>query len=81
MYRFRLDIRVFIEIVFSTYLIKNDPLNVPHKICVAIQHGPEDLGGHDEAGGLWVESHVARDQAHVELVSEVSVLLVADRLG
>ena len=46
-----------------------------------VQHGPQDLGGHDDAGGVGIDGHVARHQAHVaELLGELPVLLVAQRL-
>ena len=42
---------------------------------------PEDLGGHDETGGLGTDLDVTRQQPHVcERVLEVSELLVGQGL-
>ena len=39
----------------SYYLVKNDPLQVPDDITAVVEHGAEDLRGHNEAGGGGVD--------------------------
>lgn len=45
-----------------------------------VQHGPQDLGSHDEATGRGVDGDVARHQPHVgEDLAEITKLLVGQR--
>mmetsp|Transcript_75971 Transcript_75971/g.232528 ORF Transcript_75971/g.232528 Transcript_75971/m.232528 type:complete len:210 (-) Transcript_75971:70-699(-) len=62
-------------------LVEHDPRHLPADIGAAVQHGPQDLGGHDHARGVRVDRHVACHEPDVlELVLQVPVLLVAQRL-
>jgi hypothetical protein len=63
------------------HLVEDDPLNIAHNVAPAVQHAAQDLGGHNEAGGVGVDGHVPGHEAHVsELLLEVAELLVAQRL-
>lgn len=47
------------------HLVKDDPLNVPDELSAFVQHGPQDLCCHDEAGAFRADRHVAGQQAHL----------------
>ena len=62
-------------------LVEDDPGHLAHDFGAAVQHGAQDLGGHDQTAGGGVDGDVARHQADVaELSFEVAVLLVAEGL-
>ena len=62
-------------------LVEDDPADLAHDLAAAVQHRPEDLRGHDEAGGGGVDGHVPRHQTHVrKLLVKFPVLLVTERL-
>ena len=62
-------------------LVKNNPLEVSDDVTAVVQHGPENLGRHDEAGRLGIDLNVASDEADIaERVLEVSKLLVGQGL-
>ena len=57
------------------------PIDVLDDVSGSVQHGPQDLGRHDEAGSLGLHADVTREQADIKLLlREVSELLVADGL-
>lgn len=61
--------------------IENDPSHFLENLGASVEHSAENLGGHDEARGIRAERDVAGHQADVlELLAELSVLLVAQRL-
>ena len=45
-------------------------------LTAVVEHGAQDLGGHDQAAGLRLDGDISCHQAHVlELLLELSVLL------
>mmetsp|Transcript_16843 Transcript_16843/g.64133 ORF Transcript_16843/g.64133 Transcript_16843/m.64133 type:complete len:565 (-) Transcript_16843:922-2616(-) len=71
-----------LAVVDVVHLVEDDPLQVAHKICPAIQHASQDLRRHHHARRVRVDTDVARHDAHVVAVPrpEIAVLLVAQRL-
>lgn len=62
-------------------LIEDHPAHLAHDLAAAVQHVPQDLGGHDQARGRGIDGHIARDQTDVlELVGELAELLVGQSL-
>mmetsp|Transcript_106651 Transcript_106651/g.306834 ORF Transcript_106651/g.306834 Transcript_106651/m.306834 type:complete len:360 (-) Transcript_106651:293-1372(-) len=62
-------------------LIEDHPSHLPADVRTPVQHGPQDLGGHDHARRVRVDRDVAGHQPDIlELVLQVPVLLVAQRL-
>ena len=62
-------------------LVEYDPAHLPHDLAAAVQHGPQDLCGHDEAGCARIDCDVTGHETNVgELLVELSVLLVAEGL-
>jgi hypothetical protein len=62
-------------------LVEDNPAHLPHDLAPAVQHRPQDLRRHDEAGGGGIDRHVAGHEANVgELLEELSIFLVAERL-
>lgn len=47
---------------------------------VPVQHGSQDLRGHYQAAGLWLDLHIPSEQTHIKLLAQISELLVADSL-
>lgn len=48
--------------------------------CLRCGGGPPHLGGHDEAGALGLDGHVAREEPDGELLGKIPELLVRDGL-
>ena len=62
------------------HFIKYDPLQIPDDIGAVIQHGTQNLGGHDQTRGLRSDLNVAREQTHVgEGLPEIAEFLVGQR--
>lgn len=62
-------------------LIKYNPSNLLDHLGTPVEHGPEDLGRHDQACGIRLERHITRHQPDIcELLAELPVLLVAQGL-
>ena len=56
-------------------LVKDDPADLPHDLGATVQHGPQDLRRHDQAGRARVDGHVTRNQADVgKLFVKFSIL-------
>ena len=49
----------------GTYLVKHHPLHVANHVSSLVQHGPQDLGGADQAGGGGVDLDVSGEQSHL----------------
>lgn len=65
------------------HFVKDHPLDVLDGVRASVEHGAQDLRGHDEAVGVRVHAHVTGDEADIclaEPLSEVAVLLVAEGL-
>ncbi|GIX63248.1 uncharacterized protein BcabD6B2_26830 [Babesia caballi] len=63
------------------HLVEDHPLHLLHDFAPPVEHRPEDLRRHHHDGGVRVERHVPRHEPDVhELVAQVAVLLVAQRL-
>ena len=47
-----------------------------------VQHAAEDLGGHDNTGGVGTDGHIPSHQAHIilKLLTQLSKLLVTQSL-
>jgi hypothetical protein len=43
----------------------NNPRDLSHDFGAAVEHGAENLSGHDETGGSRVYRHVASHQSHI----------------
>ena len=64
-------------IVDVVHLIENDPFDVADHLRTAIELVTQDLGSHDNAGGLRVHRDVACYDTHgVEAAGELAVFLV-----
>ena len=62
-------------------LVKDDPAHLAHDLAAPVQHGPENLGGHDETRRARVDCDVARHQANIrKFLVKLSVFLVAQSL-
>ena len=62
------------------YFIKDDPLNVTNQVRALVQHGAQDLRGHDKTGRLRIDLDIARQKADVfESDFEIAVLLIRER--
>mmetsp|Transcript_8957 Transcript_8957/g.23121 ORF Transcript_8957/g.23121 Transcript_8957/m.23121 type:complete len:409 (-) Transcript_8957:529-1755(-) len=70
-----------VTISHVVHLVKHYPSHLTANLRSAVEHGPQDLGGHDHARGVWVDRHISRHQADVlELVLQVAVLLITQGL-
>ena len=60
-------------------LVEDDPADLAGDLRSSVEHGPQDLGRHDEAGGRRVDGHVPGDEADVgKLFVELAVLTKKD---
>ncbi len=70
-----------LKVVDVMYLVKDDKLDISNEISSAVEHTPQNLGGHDQTAGFRVDLDVAsQDTDFVKLQPEVPELLVAQRL-
>lgn len=61
------------------HLIEDYPGHFTGHFATVVEHTPEDLCGHDEAGGSLIDGDIARHQADVlELLLQLSILLIAE---
>lgn len=54
---------------YGRYLVEYNPLDVANEVRPPVEHRSEDLRGHDQAGSLRIDGHIARDEAHVSETS------------
>ena len=54
-----------LRIVDIVHLVEDDPLDVPDDVSALVQHGPQDLRRHDEAGRLGLNAHIPCQEAHL----------------
>ncbi len=52
-----------LSIIHIMYFVKNHKLNIPDDVCSLVQHGPQNLCGHDQAGALRLQTHIPSQQA------------------
>ena len=62
-------------------LVKYNPGDFAHDLGATVQHGPQNLSGHNQTGRGGVDGDITRHESNIaELSHELSVLLVTERL-
>ena len=70
-------------VVHIVDLVKDNKLDVTNKVSALVKHASQNLRGHDEAIGFWIDLDVSRQYAYrggAKRLLEVAVLLVRERL-
>ena len=47
-------------IVDVVNLVKDDEFDVANQVSTSVEHTTQNLGGHDQAGGFWIDLHITR---------------------
>ena len=73
----------YLSVINVVDFIEYDKFDVTNKICSFVQHAAQNLRGHNEAIGFWIDLDVSRQYAYrggAKRLLEVAVLLVRERL-
>ena len=72
-----------LRVVDIMHFVEDDELDIPYQVRALVEHAAQNLRGHDEAVGFWIDLDVSRQYAYrggAKRLLEVAVLLVRERL-
>ena len=67
-----------LDIIHIMHLIKNNPFDVSDDVCTLVQHRSQDFCGHDEAGGVWTNGDISRQQPNIKFIAKIPKFLIRD---